>query len=530
MNRNRYSDHEGVAMKNKDLTKIILVFLIFLSIPVLAQYNPEWFRTSTVALSNGQLVDEVTIKGPPEPPEGYFRPVWKPTGEGQTRGSLFLACVPAFDWSFGCSATSAAMMAGYYDIIGRSNMYAGPTNGSVMPLDNSIWPDVMINGESRSQCPLSATREGLDGRDIKGHVDDYWISYGSPGPDPWVTGGWTEHTYGDCVGDYMFTNQWDVAQNRNTDGGTTFYFYSNGKKTRWNNLSGVHDGGAGLRSFMISRGYTVSDEYNQYIVEYGKEYGFSYSDYKSQIDNGRPVLIQLTGHTMLGLGYDDTDANKILVHDTWDYSDHWMIWGGSYSGMTHYAVTVIELSSISYTDLAFKNTTIGTGKQINLLATGTITGSADSTDEFLIIKGQCTMTAGSDIFLKPGFNAQSGSEFQAIISSTSQPGSNFNTEVGNSTIGNTDDGNILLGENAIAPVSLTIYPNPCSGRFTVMINGDTRNMVSLVITDMLGNIIYQKEQFPDNVILIDIRRHPKGVYALKAIYRNGMFSDKVVYR
>jgi hypothetical protein len=422
------------------------------------------------------------------------------------------------------------MMAGYYDIIGRSNMYSGPTNGSVMPLDNSIWPDVMINGESRSQCPLSATHEGLDGREIKGHVDDYWISYGSPGPDPWVSGGWTQHTYGDCVGDYMFTNQWDAASNLNTDGATTFYFYSNGKKTKWNNLTGYHDGGAGLRSFMISRGYTVSDEYNQYIIEYGKQYGFSYSDYKSQIDNGRPVLIHLQGHTMLGLGYDDTEANKILVHDTWDYSDHWMIWGGTYSGMLHYAVTVIELSSVSYTDMTFNNTTVGTGKYISLLSTNSITGSTDSADAFLIIKGQCNMTAGSDIYLKPGFNAQSGSEFNAVISTTSRPGSNVNTVTGASDISNTDDGGKVLGEEVIEPVSLTIYPNPCSGRFNVIINGKLQNMVSMVMTDMLGNIIYQKEQFDENLVLIDISRHPKGIYVIKAICRNGMFSDKVVYR
>jgi len=110
--------------------------------------------------------------------------------------------VPAFDWSFGCSATSAAMIAGYYDRRGYGNMYAGPTNSGVMPLDNSSWPDwVDSHGDPRSQCPLSATHNGLDGRAVNGHVDDYWIYYNQPGPDPFVTNGWTEHTYGDCTGD-----------------------------------------------------------------------------------------------------------------------------------------------------------------------------------------------------------------------------------------------------------------------------------------------------------------------------------------
>ena len=54
-------------------------------------------------------------------------------------GTNSLSNVPAFDWCYGCSATSAAMMCGYYDRTGYSNMYAGPTNGGVCPMDNSVW-------------------------------------------------------------------------------------------------------------------------------------------------------------------------------------------------------------------------------------------------------------------------------------------------------------------------------------------------------------------------------------------------------
>ena len=63
--------------------------------------------------------------------------------------------VPAFDWSYGCSATSAAMLFGYYDRTGYSNMYAGPINGGVCPLTNADW--------DTEECPLSATHQGYDG-------------------------------------------------------------------------------------------------------------------------------------------------------------------------------------------------------------------------------------------------------------------------------------------------------------------------------------------------------------------------------
>ena len=45
---------------------------------------------------------------------------------------------------------------------------------------------------------------------------------------------------------------------------------------------------------------------------------------------------------MVGIGYDDA-TNLMYIHDTWDYSTHTMTWGGSYSGMDHYAVTIVNL-------------------------------------------------------------------------------------------------------------------------------------------------------------------------------------------
>ena len=61
--------------------------------------------------------------------------------------------VPALSWSFGCSATSAAMMFGHYDNSGYPNMYAGPTNGGVFPMTNESWGTTVINGEDKGLVP-----------------------------------------------------------------------------------------------------------------------------------------------------------------------------------------------------------------------------------------------------------------------------------------------------------------------------------------------------------------------------------------
>jgi PKD repeat protein len=323
-------------MMKKGRILLLAVLLCFIN-----TYGQEWtaspedyIRSRTKDIHG----DEITgIIVPGKPPDKHREPVATPT-----RSAVMLSNVPAFDWSFGCSATSAAMAAGYFDNNGYPGMYTGPTNGGVMPMNNSSWGYVVINGETRAQCPLSATRNTVDGRTSRGHVDDYWIQYNHPGPDPFIANGWEQHTYGDCTGDFMGTNQSALG---NVDGGTTFYMFTNGSPLY--NYTGCEpnqiDGCHGLRDFYESRGYAVIQNYSQYIYGYnGNTLGFTFNQYKQEIDAGRPVIIQVAGHSMLGVGYDDT-GNTVYLHDTWDYNLHTMTWGGSYSGMAHYGVCVVEL-------------------------------------------------------------------------------------------------------------------------------------------------------------------------------------------
>jgi len=282
---------------------------------------------------NGNLIDEREI-GPGLPPAGWVKNANAPDLTAVSMSSIDAADVPALDWSYGCSATSATMLFGYYDRNGYPNMYTGPTDGGVFPLTNAVW--------GSGECPLSASHKGIDSRTINGSVDDYYYYYLST-VDPYYMN-WTQHSPLDSVGDYMGTNQY--INWHNSDGSTTFYFNTDGSALY--DYSGSEsaspprrDGAHGMKLFAQSRGYTVTSVYNQYINPY-KTSGFTFAQYKSEIDAGNPVLIQLSGHTMLGVGYSGT--NTIIVHDTWDYSSHTMTWGGTYSGMTHYGVTVLHLS------------------------------------------------------------------------------------------------------------------------------------------------------------------------------------------
>jgi hypothetical protein len=147
----------------------------------------------------------------------------------------------------------------------------------------------------------------------------------------------------------MGTNQFKNW--RNFDGSTTFFFNTKGKPLSdytGSEFLRLRDGAHGMKLFAESRGYAVTANYNQYISGFqGNTAGFTYDQYKSEIDVGYPVLIQLSGHTILGIGYSGT--NQVIVHDTWDYSDHTMTWGGTYGGMVHQGVTVFHLAPVTQT-------------------------------------------------------------------------------------------------------------------------------------------------------------------------------------
>jgi hypothetical protein len=100
--------------------------------------------------------------------------------------------------------------------------------------------------------------------------------------------------------------------------------------------------------FFESRGAQVFGYYNQLIYNQDTlPHGFTFEQYKQQIDAGRPVLLQLTGHTVLGLGY-DPDRQIAYVHNTWDYGLSELSWGGIYADMQHYMVSVMELVPLAF--------------------------------------------------------------------------------------------------------------------------------------------------------------------------------------
>ncbi|MCF7911262.1 MAG: PKD domain-containing protein [Candidatus Cloacimonetes bacterium] len=313
---------------------ILLVLIVFATISLIGSEVPGWVNR-VLFDREGHEIWEVIYAC--QPPADFRMPAVDVVSEQQRREVVIIDDVPTFNWCYGCANTSAAMMMGHFDRNGYSNMYSGPTNGGVCPSTNLSW--------GLNESPLSATHQGYDGLNVRGHVDDYFVSAGYEGEDPWMTGGWDPHDWADCTGDYMGTSQYSLGA---PDGGTIFYYRADG--ARLSEVSGEagfreRDGCSGLANFVSSRDYHAVSYYTAQTGEIGD---FTFIDYMAEIDAGRPVLIftanETEGHSMLGVGYDSATSD-IYLHDTWDWSTHTMEWNGEYSGMTMNAVCCIELGT-----------------------------------------------------------------------------------------------------------------------------------------------------------------------------------------
>jgi hypothetical protein len=105
----------------------------------------------------------------------------------------------------------------------------------------------------------------------------------------------------------------------------------------------------GLPAYVEYCGYSVANVYSQYVDVYSTAHslsdGFTYDDYVAEIEAGRPVLLGYTGHSMLGVGYQE-DGELIEFYNTWDNEVHTVAWGDQYGGMDIEYVVSVELATV----------------------------------------------------------------------------------------------------------------------------------------------------------------------------------------
>ena len=285
----------------------------------------------------------------------YFRASDGRIVEARRQGGN-LSNTPDYRWWYGCTPTSAGMMVGYYDY----NGYGGLVYPNLVPggrAELTTYPTGAPAGTYRAQAAIASDD----------HIADYWTGIGNSGDDTCSGNLTTCHGGGDCLADFMGTSQdmaWlfpacdglGIPDPVNSDGGTQIWNYNNGDQLTaetidgWGNCYYETSGMYGIGEYVQYAGYNyvTGSLYNQFIYGYYYDVvkldwfwkGFSYNDFKTEIDAGRPVIIQLQGHSMFGYGY--SDPNTVYIYDTWDpHTAATMTWGSSYGAMDHYAVTCL---------------------------------------------------------------------------------------------------------------------------------------------------------------------------------------------
>jgi hypothetical protein len=324
----------------------------------------DYLSLKVLTYPDGSQVVANYVNGPSAPPT-ESREAREPAIVQMSGSTVSLPNFPSFDWVFGCGAVAGAMIATYYDRNGYPNIYTGPTNGGLMPLTDTSW-GTWTDGNSDTWVsnPLVASQIGVDDRTIRGSIENYWVSEGSSADDPYLKNGWTQHTWGTAIGDYMKTSQ---SAYGNADGESQIFYYLSSSKYHCNDMTVDNreiDMTYGMKEFYEARGYGVNTCFNQQ-TDNVIDGGFTLAEFQAEIDSGYPVIIFLDGHFVVGYGY---DGSTIYIRDTWDSdpnNTYTMTWGGSYSNMAMRAVSVIHLKPIYNYLLTVNKTGTGTGQVIS---------------------------------------------------------------------------------------------------------------------------------------------------------------------
>ena len=252
---------------------------------------------------------------------------------------LIAHALPEAEYMYGCTPTAVGMILGYYDLYGYgdkefANMIDGDvdlksrgTDGNAYDMDafdtvlgRAIASEEYVNRfHSRSGKATTPAQELVyafkdDGKTLNTEV---W----------------------NCIADYLGTGQfWRGNDNLSTT--TTLgsleavyrynYEVTLKKGSESHTIKGYEQTMLyGLDLYVQSRGYRL-DTVNTgtYAVDVNGG-DFTFSDYMKEIDAGRPVLISIKDHSMVGYGY-NADTMEIIFDDCYK-SGQRMAWDGAYN-------------------------------------------------------------------------------------------------------------------------------------------------------------------------------------------------------
>jgi len=304
--------------------------------------------------------------------------VTSPDGTLQTGDVLLANTMPEAEYMYGCTPTAVGMLLGYYDLYGyRGEDFSALIEGDV---------DLKSRGTDGNAYDMDAFDTVL-GRAIasKEYVYRFYsrgdldVITGNKAGTYWTTSAEEELEYSfvnggegpeirtdiwNCIADYLGTGQiWRGNDNLSTSISQATLEQILNYEMNINYIAGDLQRLVdyrytsmlyGLNLYVESKGYSLDRKITgTYIVDTAGG-DFTFEDYKAEIDAGRPVLISLEGHSMVGYGY-NPDTNEIIFDDCYR-ADQRMVWGETYLYSDMYlplqSITVIGLMGGGGVDLA----------------------------------------------------------------------------------------------------------------------------------------------------------------------------------
>ena len=295
-------------------------------------------------------------------------------------GDVLLAhTMPQAEYMYGCTPTATGMLLGYYDLYGYrgksyENLIAGKvalisrgTDGNAYDMDAF---DTVLGRAIASEDYVSRFVSVSPEEELK-----YSFTNGGEGPDL-RTDNWN------CIADYLGTGQcWrgngDLSTSLtmmsledllNWNQSQTFVWEEIHRTVDWRYTTMLY----GLYLYVTDKGYALDAESTgTYTVDVNKG-SFTFEDYMAEIDAGRPVLISITAHSMVGYGY-NAETREIIFDDCYE-ADRRMVWDGSY----HYSganrrlesITVIRFMNSDDIDLVMNPVEDSSGGTVLTLADG----------------------------------------------------------------------------------------------------------------------------------------------------------------
>ncbi|MDO9001623.1 MAG: T9SS type A sorting domain-containing protein [Bacteroidota bacterium] len=165
-----------------------------------------------------------------------------------------------------------------------------------------------------------------------------------------------------------------------------------------------------------------------------------------------------------------------------------------------------------------------------LAAGNSVGGNNGNGDVVIESQTHVIYTASNEINLKDGFIVQNGSEFHAVIA----PCPNSISSRGMSPNIISKSNFELFGDENETDLDdlnseIKIYPNPNSGDFEIVLNSEMDLPSSIVIQNVLGQIVLKYDVIESYKTKIDLKESKKGIYFAKINYSNYTVTKKIIY-